>query len=313
MSLNLDDFDSVQLEKVERLFEILESISQVRFLRERLSFYGGTCLNFAYFDGVPRLSVDLDFNYRHRSDEPWQEERDRIDEHLKRVLYDLGYEEDDLYIQASYPLTRMVLEYERSSGGIDSVEIETGYQRRIPFLDEDAKVEVQKPLTSETCTVTAPQPEELFSNKFCTMLYRTDPASPRDVFDIYTIAQREFDDERFRTLAVLDSLTRANGDNPRLHSVQVEQVLANVDIDDRLRNLLRNRDPPSDLRPRARAFSSTVIDSLTNEEIGVIDTFHDEGEMEFDRLPAFEHLHPNVTAHPALRFSLQKLGHEESS
>lgn len=309
----MSEFDDVQLEKVERLFEILESISQVRFLRERLAFYGGTCLNFAYFDGVPRLSVDLDFNYRHQGDRTWQDDRDRIDNQLKDVLYDIGYEYDDINIQAFYPLTRMILQYPRSSGGLDSVEIEVGYQRRIPFLLQDAKIEVENPITGETCSVTAPQQEELFSNKFCTMLYRTDPASPRDVFDIYEISQLDFDPDRFRALAVLDSLTRARPDNHRLHSIPVGEVLTNVDIDDRLRNLLRNRDPPQDLRPRVTEFSGGVIGSLTGHEIGVIDAFYDAGEMRFQQLPASDDLHLRVREHPALLFSLHKLGHIDAA
>ncbi len=58
-------FSVREIEKVLRISDLLEDISNVKFLQKRLSLYGGTALNFIYFQDVPRLSVDLDFNYRH--------------------------------------------------------------------------------------------------------------------------------------------------------------------------------------------------------------------------------------------------------
>lgn len=308
MAEELDQFDPVQLEKVERLFEILESLSAVRFLRERLAFYGGTCLNFAYFEGVPRLSVDLDFNYRARDGTPWQDDWLPIDEHFKEVFYDLGYEEEDLKIHPNGPLKRLILEYERKSGGLDKVEVEIGYLRRMPLLAEDTVIPVTNPLTGNHCKVTAPFPEELFANKFCTMLYRGDQVSPRDVFDVYTISKLDYDHDAFRTLAILDSLTRPEPKHPRLHTVDIEDTLNRVSIDDQLKDLLRNRKPPPELLSRVSAFSDEILDALTDGEVAVIDAFHDEGRMEFDELHASNQLHPEITRHPGLLFSLKQMG-----
>ena len=64
-------FNPVQIEKVCRISDILETISQVQFMRKRLSLYGGTALAFVHFDAIERLSVDIDFNYRHIDEEDW--------------------------------------------------------------------------------------------------------------------------------------------------------------------------------------------------------------------------------------------------
>ena len=51
------------LEKVLLLLGILEQITSVPYLRKRLALKGGTALNLFSFKNLPRLSVDIDFNY----------------------------------------------------------------------------------------------------------------------------------------------------------------------------------------------------------------------------------------------------------
>lgn len=315
MEADLEGFDPVELEKVGKLFEILDAISDVRYLRERLSFYGGTCLNFAYFEGIPRLSVDLDFNYRNRHASPWEEDWETIDEKFKRIFSDLGYDMDpdegDLVIDPSDPKKGLILSYERESGGFGQIEIEIGYLRRIPLFRDDDRVDVLNPFNGRTIEIMAPIKEELFANKFCTMLYRGDRANPRDIFDVYTISGLDFDVDRFRSLAILDSLTRPEPKHPRLHEVDPREFLSDAPIDDRLRNLLRDRQPPDDLLERVTGFTTRIVDSLTTTEVEVIDAFHDTGEMEFEQLEYSSQFHPQITQHPNLLWSLREMGHVE--
>lgn len=51
------------LEKVFLLLRLLEQYFSVQYLRDRLVLKGGTALNLFAFSDLPRLSVDLDFNY----------------------------------------------------------------------------------------------------------------------------------------------------------------------------------------------------------------------------------------------------------
>ena len=50
------------IEKVYQLTRILAAIYSDRNLKGNLALKGGTALNFIYLD-IPRLSVDLDFNF----------------------------------------------------------------------------------------------------------------------------------------------------------------------------------------------------------------------------------------------------------
>src|SRR3990167_4377620 len=50
------------LEKVIRLMDLLNTIYQHEYLKDRLVLKGGTALNLFYFE-LPRLSVDIDLNY----------------------------------------------------------------------------------------------------------------------------------------------------------------------------------------------------------------------------------------------------------
>ncbi len=53
--MSLEGFSPEVKEKIDRLCDLLESIAKSEFLKKRLSLYGGTALNFLYFD-QPRLS-----------------------------------------------------------------------------------------------------------------------------------------------------------------------------------------------------------------------------------------------------------------
>ena len=50
------------LEKVVQLIGLLNEIFDNNYLKNRLVLKGGTALNLFYFN-LPRLSVDIDFNY----------------------------------------------------------------------------------------------------------------------------------------------------------------------------------------------------------------------------------------------------------
>lgn len=129
-------FDERVMEKVCRISDVLYEVSVQEFLSKRLSLYGGSALNFIYFKNIPRLSVDLDFNYRQINDEDWGNTRNEIDNRLKKILKYLGY--TDVAIQLTYPLLRMEVSYRDAKNLKDSFKIEIGYMRRIPILLKDA-------------------------------------------------------------------------------------------------------------------------------------------------------------------------------
>ena len=115
-TIDLEPFPPDLRDKVFRLADLAQRIYSVPFLSTRLAFYGGTCLNFVHLGRVNRLSLDLDFNFREEANIDWGSQRDVVDTYIKEVLADLGYADDDIRIQVSYPLTRFEIWYRALSG-----------------------------------------------------------------------------------------------------------------------------------------------------------------------------------------------------
>lgn len=104
-------FNTKDMEKACKISDLLEDISSVKFLSDRLSLYGGTALTFIHSQELLRLSIDLDLNYRQVNSADWEHVRDEIDKRLKDLLYRHGYNKGDIAINANYPLTRFTVKY----------------------------------------------------------------------------------------------------------------------------------------------------------------------------------------------------------
>ena len=251
-------------EKIERLSDIAGRIYSVPFLSRRLSFYGGTCLNFVHLGDPARLSLDLDFNFRESPGVDWGEERDKVDSHLKKILWDLGYADEDIRLQASYPLTRMEVWYEPASGGKDSLKLETGYQRRIPILSSDVHMTWHHPVSGRAIEVLTPTREELFSNKVATLLYRfayPDHISGRDLFDVYTISNGGYERDPFMVSLVLDSLTRPER---RLDEIPPELSIERVRVEGSVEELVFDAPPMKEMSEHASEYLKQFIYGLRN-------------------------------------------------
>lgn len=53
---------TTNIEKMERIIEIIKAINKDSILAKKLALKGGTAINLLY-STVPRLSLDADFNY----------------------------------------------------------------------------------------------------------------------------------------------------------------------------------------------------------------------------------------------------------
>lgn len=112
-------FQVAMLEKVLRLVELLDTLSRHPILGDALALKGGTALNLFVFD-LPRLSVDIDFNYVGERDlAAMQAARPDIEEHVGLVARRHG-----LRVQApkvAHALTGWSLGYTNVLGGQDSL------------------------------------------------------------------------------------------------------------------------------------------------------------------------------------------------
>ncbi|KXA92835.1 hypothetical protein AKJ66_03400, partial [candidate division MSBL1 archaeon SCGC-AAA259E22] len=290
------------LEKVCRISDILTEVNQDPFLKKRLSLTGGTALNFIYTEGIPRLSVDLDFNYRHEGSEDWGKVRTRIDSRLKLILESLGYE--NLRINPSYPLGRINATYSDEFGKMDGLKLEIGYMRRFPFLKKDTIEEFHHVGKDESIEVLTPKREELFASKILVGLKRK---TPKDVFDIATISDMDFDHTLLRKCAILESFTN----NVRLNELGVERAFETVSIDTALFNLLRKEVTETggfaEVKTRATDLLRNLQENLTPEEVSGIEKFYDDKEFDPNRIVSEEHFHEELKEHPAIRWTLKNL------
>jgi predicted nucleotidyltransferase component of viral defense system len=296
-------FNIKEVEKVLRISDLLEDISNVKFLQERLSLYGGTALNLIYFEDIPRLSVDLDFNYRHVDDRDWGRVRDEVEDRVKKLLYMRGYKEDDLSINPSYPLCRIDVFYQNSMGLNDSFLIEIGYMRRYPILKEESGAEFMHIGKKESFRINTPKKEELFANKFGACLYRT---TTRDVYDVYRIAEEDFEQDIFRKCAVVDSLMRGR---PPLDEIEVSKRIDLVSMDSSLENLLRSgiKEDFQTIKKRTAEFGESVIEDLTKEEVDLIHDFYDEKKFRPKSIDDKGIFHSKLQENPAILWALKKL------
>lgn len=286
------------VEKVCIISDVLYEISMQDFLRKRLALYGGSALNLIHFKDIPRLSVDLDFNYRLVNDEDWGTVRNEIDNRLKTILKDMGY--SDTAIQPTYPLLRMEIFYKNLFGAKDSFKIEIGYMRRIPVFRNDAINKFIHIGKEEYFPILTPQKEELFANKHCTMLYR---GSGRDLFDAYQITKQDMNLELFRKCLVIDSLM---GRRPKLHEIDIANTIDTIRIDENLKTLLRKRDMLEELKKEVTIFTAKVIQTLESKEKDVINNFYDKKTFT-PELIGKEIFHPRIKEHPAIKWALQNL------
>ena len=83
---NQNGFQRDIIEKQLYLLHILREISSHPFLKDKFTLKGGTAINLFLYD-LPRLSVDIDFNYIGAADrETMMSERPQIESALRRIL-----------------------------------------------------------------------------------------------------------------------------------------------------------------------------------------------------------------------------------
>jgi len=285
--------------------EVLQRIGTVQFLRDRLCIIGGTALNLVELPRIERLSVDLDFNFRQTSlFEEWKDERDEIDLHVKQVLQDQGYDLKRIKINPSYPLTRFDVKY-TTQNKQQAFKIEIGYMRRIPLFPDDRLQLFVHPKTKTTGQILMPQKEELFGGKCGTLLGRT---TTRDVFDVATIANCDFNQALLRKALILNNMMQGKQNFVNLNiSAHVQRIRH----DSTLKSVVRGETMPKDhfirLRQTSIDFLEGVRSELTDEEQECLHLFFVNHEFRPDLLGSAELFHPHIDQHPAILWALKSL------
>jgi predicted nucleotidyltransferase component of viral defense system len=179
---------------------VLYILRQDPFLSARLTLKGGTALNFIYLN-LPRLSIDLDFNYTGTlSRETMLSEREQL---LNVIETTLSSTYRIRVAPSSYITERFYAHYTNLMERPDRVKIEINFLERLPIVGR--RNESMAPLFSEfqefqSMKVWTYALEELLAMKLKTLLERN---YPRDLWDTYQMVQRKLDISLLRRLLVI--------------------------------------------------------------------------------------------------------------
>jgi predicted nucleotidyltransferase component of viral defense system len=196
-------------------------------------------------------------------------------------------------------LARITVKYTNSFGTNDNFKLEIGYMRRIPVLKNESTEEFKHIGTQETFPIKTPIKEELFANKWCTLLYR---GTPRDLFDVYQISKNKIDLETFRKCSIIDSLMRGK---TKLHKINIEKTLESINLDSNLRNVLQTEQLSkldiNEMKEKVKEFSQKTMETLTQNEIKAIDRFYQLKQFEPNLIDEKGIFHPKIKDHPAIQ------------
>ena len=296
-------FSADVLEKASRLLGLLDAIRSHPYLGTRVALKGGTALNLFVLD-LPRLSVDIDFNYIGApAREVMLAERPKVDRAIHAVCgrEDLGVRRvPDEHAGGKWRLT-----YMSAAGRPGNLELDMNFLLRTPLwpvtpLDS-------RPLGSLRATqVPVLDIHELAGGKLAALLSRR---TSRDLFDTCQLLRRsDLDPAKLRLAFVVYGA--ANRRDWR--SVEVDDVKAEAaELQRRLLPTLHGPGLPApgaatrlwleELVTECRDRLSAVL-PLTVEEREFIARLNDHGEIDPEPLGADKAMQELIRAHPALQW-----------
>jgi predicted nucleotidyltransferase component of viral defense system len=119
------------LEKVYRLLDLITQFMSVPYLKNRLALKGGTAINLFCTDQLPRLPVDLDFNYIGAIDrEVMREEKIELEKMMIDICSRRKYELKRN--PRAHAGGKMIFAYQSAIGNKGRLEIDMNYIFRIP-------------------------------------------------------------------------------------------------------------------------------------------------------------------------------------
>lgn len=182
-----------------RLLDLLDRIEADQALGPLFVLKGGTALNLFVFDGVPRLSVDIDLNYIGEADVArMRASRPDVEDRLVRLCAGAGLVPRRR--ATSHAGGKWILPYKNALGSADRIEIDLNYVLRIP-LWEPTYSEAAPLAARGAVRVRVLDEHELAGSKIVALLTRV---ATRDLFDAHHLLMgRALDDKRLRVAAVV--------------------------------------------------------------------------------------------------------------
>ncbi len=169
------------IEKAYRLALLLSEIRNHPALSKELVLKGGTAINFIYLP-LPRLSIDLDFNFiGGLTKEEAELKRKDMSLYFNSIFAFLKYSVSQ---REEYGIQQYFLSYTNSASNKDMIKVEVNFLMRISLLP-NVEREIRIPfLRNQNVTVRSLALEEIYGEKIRALLTR---GAARDLFDVYSL------------------------------------------------------------------------------------------------------------------------------
>ena len=289
------------LEKVYRLLDLLEELMSIPYLKARLALKGGTAINLFFSQHVPRLSVDLDFNYIGSADRHIMlQEKEQIETIVFELCQRLRYTQHRN--PRAHAGGKMVLVYQSIMGNKGRLEIDLNYIFRVPLWDVSW---LSSPACLKPTKMAILDMHELAAGKLHALLGRE---ASRDLFDSNQILSTwPFDPQKLRlAFTVYAAMERDNWQRISPDNIQ----FTIKDVRDKLIPVLKNSEIPSTSGREIKAWTDQLVEGckagltkvlpFESNEIEFLERLHKFGEIKPELVSADSGFCERVVQHPSL-------------
>ncbi|MGI6136958.1 MAG: nucleotidyl transferase AbiEii/AbiGii toxin family protein [Christensenellales bacterium] len=260
------------VEKVLRLLDILDYIYKTPLLQEKLVLKGGTAINLCYTD-IPRLSVDIDFDYIGETKEEMLEDREILQQFLERSLFQKNYSLSARGSKNYHALSSQVYQYFNNAGNKDNIKLEINYLNRNHILPYN-KLEVNNSICACETKLTVLNEYELYGSKMAALIAR---CKPRDIYDIYGMisANKLSDIDLLRKCTIFYNCISGQANILNIHPDNMFQEVSKNDFKRFLWPMLKKEDRFDERNAidEIKDFMSNSLFTFTNAEIEFVDAF----------------------------------------
>jgi len=294
------------LEKVYRLLDLLEVFMGVPFLKDRLVLKGGTAINLFFQNELPRLSLDIDFNYIGSSErEIMLKDKPQIDRVIRGLCESMQYKIDRN--PQGHAGGKMVLIYQSVMSNKAQLELDINYLYRNPLWPVEFRYSTDWPKKVGTHVLDV---YELAAGKLHALLERH---AARDIFDSHRLlTEWNLDTEKLRkAFAVYAGMRQQDW-----KTMTIEQV--NFDVED-IRNKLipvlkKSESPGTNFKEITEWANRLVFECreqlqkllpFNDPEIAFLEAL-DAGNIRPEFISNDEAFCMAVRGHPLLKWKIQK-------
>lgn len=238
LKLNGKDFIKSNLEKVDRLIDILKFLNNDNFFKGKFALKGGTAINLT---AVPleRLSVDIDLDLSNNLSKEEtsilkKETYEKITDYMSNNGYNLSVSP-----RMSYALLSFQFYYTNAWGNKDKIKVEINFLDRAHILPLKSKP-LLVAFDNKPFEVLSIDTIELYASKINALL---DRATPRDLFDVNMMINKNIIDDQtlLRKCLVFYNMIGGNQDIDSLDYHNVKNIDYMM-IKKQLRPLLDKKD-----------------------------------------------------------------------